>query len=178
MDRTVLLIDAGYLLAAGGNLTLGTSRRNEFIVRIGGLLQALTKHVEKESKLPLLRTYWYDATVYDRLTQEQEAIRGFPYAKLRLGRLVGGQQKGVDALIYRDLTTLARQGSIVSAYLLASDEDLREAVAEAQSLGIQVVLVTVEPAGTSVVAEPLIWEADEVIDLDANFLSPFFEWVT
>jgi uncharacterized protein (AIM24 family) len=57
MDRTVLLIDAGYLLAAGGNLTLGTSRRNQFIVRIGGLLQALTKHVEKESKLPLLRIY-------------------------------------------------------------------------------------------------------------------------
>jgi uncharacterized LabA/DUF88 family protein len=102
----------------------------------------------------------------------------FPMPSSRLGRLVGGQQKGVDALIYRDLTTLARQGSIVSAYLLASDEDLREAIAEAQSLGIQVVLVTVEPAGTSVVAEHLIWEADEVIDLDANFLGPFFERVT
>lgn len=174
MDRTVLLVDAGNLLAAGGNLTVGSSRRSDFEVRVGPLLQALRTLVEQSSGLPLLRTYWYDASTDGRPAHEQVAVRNHDYTKLRLGRLVNGAQKGVDALLYRDLTTLARERSVVSAYLLAGDEDLREGVAEAQSLGIQVVLLAVEPEGNSRVSESLLWEADAVIDLDREFLAPHF----
>lgn len=174
MDRNVLLVDAGNLLAAGGNLTVANNRRHDLDVRIGPLLNALRALVEEHARLPLLRTYWYDASREGRLTSEQEAVRGHPYTKLRLGRLVGGAQKGVDALIYRDLTTLARQRSVASAYLLAGDEDLREGVAEAQSLGVQVILLAVEPAGNSKIADALLWEVDDVLDLDRAFLAPFF----
>ncbi|WP_236827905.1 MULTISPECIES: NYN domain-containing protein [unclassified Blastococcus] len=174
MDRTVLLVDAGNLLAAGGNLTVANNRRHDLDVRIGPLLNALTALVAEHARLPLLRTYWYDASREGRLTAEHEAVRGHPYTKLRLGRLVGGAQKGVDALVYRDLTTLARQRSVASAYLLAGDEDLREGVAEAQSLGVQVILLAVEPAGNSKIADALLWEVDDVLDLDRTFLAPFF----
>jgi uncharacterized LabA/DUF88 family protein len=180
VDRTVLLIDAGNLLAAAGNLTVGSHKRHDFTVRIDELHQALVALVVERSQLPLLRTYWYDAIIFDklkedyRLTKEHQALRECPYIKLRLGRLVGGEQKGVDALIYRDLTTLARQHSVVSAYLLAGDEDLREGVREAQDLGIQVTLLAVEGSQNSAVAETLIWEADEVVDLDADFFRPYF----
>ena len=174
MDRTALLIDAGNLAAAGGSLTIGTHRRGDMTMAAGPLLEKLTALVAEHSGLPSLRTYWYDAAPHGQLTVEQRQVRSCNYTKLRLGRMVGGSQKGVDALIYRDLTTLARERSIVTAYLLASDEDLREAVAEAQALGIHVILLAVVPSGNSHISDDLVFEADEVIDLDADFLDDFF----
>jgi hypothetical protein len=40
-------------------------------------------------------------------TADQTAIAEFPDVKLRLGRMVGGRQKGVDALLLLDLVKLA-----------------------------------------------------------------------
>ena len=73
-----------------------------------------------------LRTYWYDGATNAVPTPDHEQIGGLPYVKVRLGRLIRGEQKGVDALIYRDLMTLARERAITCAYLLSGDEDLRE----------------------------------------------------
>lgn len=174
VDRTVLLVDAGHLLSGGGSLAVAEHRRANLEVDVCKLATALVARVEQDAGLPLLRTYWYDGAREGQLSAEQAALRQLDYTKLRLGRLVQGKQKGVDALIYRDLTTLARQRSIVTAYLVAGDEDLCEGVAEAQSLGVQVVLLPVEPAGTSDVSQALIHEADRVIDLDTDFLGPFF----
>jgi uncharacterized LabA/DUF88 family protein len=174
MDRVAILIDAGNLTAAGGGLTLGTTKRMEMDVKVGSLLEKLRELVKEHSHLPILRTYWYDAQPASGLTTEQKHVRDCDYTKLRLGRIVYGNQKGVDALIYRDITTLARERSVVRAYLLASDEDLREGVAEAQSLGIQVVLIAVEPSGNSKISDELLYEVDEVIDLDEDFLKEFF----
>lgn len=174
VDRTVLLVDAGHLLSGGGSLTVSEHRRANLEVDVCKLATALVARVEKDAGLPLLRTYWYDGAREGQLSAEHAALRQLDYTKLRLGRLVQGKQKGVDALIYRDLTTLARQHSIVTAYLVAGDEDLCEGVAEAQSLGVQVVLLPVEPAGVSDVSQALIHEADRVIDLDTDFLGSFF----
>ena len=108
VDRTVLLVDAGHLLSGGGSLTVAEHRRTNLEVDVCKLATALVARVKQDAGLPLLRTYWYDGAREGRLSAEHLALRELDYTKLRLGRRVQGKQKGVDALIYRDLTTLAR----------------------------------------------------------------------
>ena len=97
-----------------------------------------------------------------------------PNIKLRLGRVVGGRQKGVDALIYRDLMTLARERAMATAYLMAGDEDLREGVIAAQEMGIRVVLLGIPSVKGKNQSDFLIREADEHYLIDKAFWSPFF----
>jgi hypothetical protein len=97
-------------------------------------------------------------------TSDHEQIGGLPYVKVRLGRIIRGEQKGVDALIYRDLMTLARERAISCAYLVSGDEDLREGVVAAQDMGVQVVLLGV-PGSHSNQSAALIREADEHVVL-------------
>jgi hypothetical protein len=92
--------------------------------------------------------------------------------KLRLGRISHHEQKGVDALLILDLTTLARERAIASALVISGDEDIREGVALAQSLGVHVTLGAVElPEGRASQATTLVQEADEQIFLEVSFLS-------
>ena len=66
--------------------------------------------------------------------------------KLRLGIVnLAGQQKGVDSLIVTDLVELARNHAITDAILLSGDEDLRIGVQIAQSFGVRVHLIRIEP---------------------------------
>jgi hypothetical protein len=95
--------------------------------------------------------------------------------KLRLGRRAYQGQKGVDALIMRDLDTLARERAVASLYLLSGDEDLLEHVCVAQDMGLRVILITVEaPAGAENASRALIREADEVIVMSTAQLERFF----
>lgn len=174
MDRVGLFVDAGYLLSEGGKLTLATGKRKQVDVRVGALASGLMDLVRAESGLPILRTYWYDGSRDFRLTTEHEHVRDVPLVKLRLGKLTLHGQKGVDSLIFRDLTALARERAIVSAYLVAGDEDLREAVAIAQDLGVQVTLVTVIPTIRPNTSEALTNEVDLVLDLEERWLAPHF----
>ncbi len=174
MDRVGLFVDAGYLLSEGAKLTLATGKRNEIDVRVGALVTGLIDLVREDSGLPLLRTYWYDGSRDNRLTAEHERVREVPLVKLRLGKMTTHGQKGVDSLIFRDLTALARERAIVSAYLVAGDEDLREAVTMAQDLGVQVTLVTVIPAARPNTSEALMHEVDLVLDLEVGWLAPHF----
>lgn len=177
LDRVGLFVDAGYLLAAGGSLTVETGKRSEFKVEVQKLVKFLMDRVEKDSCLPLLRTYWYDACKKGEIsTPEQKAVKEVDLVKLRLGTLNSrNEQKGVDALIFRDLTTLSRERAMCSAYLLAGDADMVQMVAMSQDLGIQVVLLSVIPAGDSGVAPDLIDEVDREIFLEKHDLEPFFK---
>lgn len=175
MDRAGLFVDAGYLLSAGGQLTLSTSRRSDFDVKVAGLAEALRELVEKDSGLPLLRTYWYDAVRNAQLTLEHRRLRDCPLVKLRLGKVTISGQKGVDSLIFRDITNLARERAICTAYLVAGDEDLREAVSIAQEVGVQVILISVIPTDSPNTSEDLVTEADRILDLESAWLRPFFE---
>jgi hypothetical protein len=143
MERTAVFVDAGWLLAAAALDVLGTPFRDELACDYRGLADGLADCVDRHSAgAPRLRTYWYDAAPGGTPSYEHDRIAGFPYVKVRLGRLnQARQQKGVDVLIYHDLLTLARERAISRAYLVAGDEDLREGVAEAQKIGIQVVLL-------------------------------------
>ena len=91
-----------------------------------------------------------------------------------MGRLVAGQQKGVDSLIVRDLMVLAGRRAISTAFLLGGDEDLREGVREAQDLGIEVVLLGIEPVSGSNLSDLLVMEADQLLFIDEEILRPHF----
>jgi uncharacterized LabA/DUF88 family protein len=166
MDKSAIFVDAGYLLAAGGRLTCGTTSRAAFKCDYVGLTAKLASWVEEHNggQLSCLRTYWYDGATNAVPTPDHEQIGGLPYVKVRLGRLIRGEQKGVDALIYRDLMTLARERAVACAYLLSGDEDLREGVVAAQDMGVQVVLLGI-PASTTNQSAALIRESDEHVVL-------------
>jgi NYN domain-containing protein len=175
MDRCGIFVDAGHLLSQGGLLCCGDHRRATFTCAYPELIRAIVERVLAHAlTLPLLRVYWYDGATDGIPTTDQGIVASQPNVKLRLGRISGGRQKGVDALIYRDLMTLARERAVTTAYLVAGDEDLREGVMAAQDLGVRVVLVGIQAAVGYNQSELLVREADENIVLDAAFLGPFF----
>ena len=175
MDRCAVFVDAGYLYAAGGELLgLGPSRRN-VLLDAGKANEFLVEVAASSCHLPALRTYWYDGARERIPTPEHQAIADLPNMKLRLGRLNNKrQQKGVDALIYHDLMTLARERAISEAFLLSGDEDLREGVRAAQEIGTRVTLVGIlTRSGARNQSRDLVREADEVIMLTKADLAGF-----
>lgn len=125
------------------------------------------------SGLELLRVNWYDSAAGrgGLPDDEQDAIGMLPRVKVRLGRRsYSGEQKGVDLRIGLDLVNHARNRAVDVAYLVSGDDDLTEAVEEAQGLGVQVIVLAVptvqgRPHG---VARHLQREADglELVDAD------------
>ena len=174
MDRCAVFVDVGHLLAEGGRLCCGTSVRKNLQCDYTRLVDALKRFAMDHCGLSILRIYWYDAAPDAVPTQEQLDVGELPNVKLRLGRLIGGRQKGVDSLIVRDLMTLARERAVTTIFLLGGDEDLREGVAAAQEMGVLVIVVGITTVGTVNQARTLIRESDEHLVLDPDFLSPFF----
>lgn len=173
--RSATFVDAGYVLAEGGRLCCGTTSRAGFTCDFAGLTKALDQWITGHSGgMSHLRTYWYDGAANAVPTAEHERIGNLPYVKVRLGRIHQGQQKGVDALIYKDLMTLARERAIARAYLLSGDEDLREGVVAAQEMGVQVILVGVPTRQRTNQSAALIREADEHVVLPRDFWSAHF----
>ena len=77
---------------------------------------------------------------------KQEKLADSDGVKLRLGMIAfTGRQKGVDSLIVTDLIELARNHAISDAILLSGDEDVRIGVQIAQSFGVRVHLLGIEP---------------------------------
>jgi uncharacterized LabA/DUF88 family protein len=175
LARYAIMVDVGYIYAAGGELLLGASSRREYRVDAATLIQALTKYADSQIRGELLRVYWYDAA-RDRVpTIDQRVIAQMPWVKLRLGNLnARGQQKGVDAQIRADMEALARHRAITDAVLVAGDEDMVPAVEAAQAYGVRVHLWGIEPPYGTNQAERLVWESDTVDVLDAAFVKPYF----
>jgi hypothetical protein len=121
MSHSALFVDAGYLLAGAHGLLGGTVSRSAFTCGYGGLLDVLRGKVEEHGPgLTFLRTYWYDGARDGIPTADHRLIGGLPYVKVRVGRLTQrGQQKGVDGLIYRDISSLAR-GSFLPSIVPAT----------------------------------------------------------
>lgn len=141
-----LYIDAGYLLHAAATRVAGTSLRSSVKVDYSGLIRGLSDQASRLSGLTVLRTNWYDSGAGLRSAPDatQTTIGMLPGVKLRLGRLSpNGDQKGVDVRMGLDLVTHARNNAIDVMYLLSGDDDLTEAVEEAQSHGVQVSLLGV-----------------------------------
>ena len=143
-----LYVDAGYLIAAESTRVTGTSLRSATEVDVPGLLADLTKQVEADSGLPLLRIHWYDSgTRQGAPSGNQRDIATLPKVKLRLGRVgFNGEQKGVDLKLALDLITQSRNKAAEVVYLVSGDDDLSEAVEEAQHQGVQVISLVVPDA--------------------------------
>lgn len=143
-SHCAVYVDAGYLLASAATLVTGTSLRNGIYVDYPKLVSALVEHAEQLSDLPVLRVHWYDSAKDGVPDAQQERIGELSKVKLRLGRFgVDGQQKGVDLRMGLDLVTHARNRAADVFLLVSGDDDLTEAVEEAQVHGVQVTLLAV-----------------------------------
>ncbi|MDG3010548.1 NYN domain-containing protein [Rhodococcus sp. D2-41] len=164
-----LYIDVGYLLASAATRVTGTSLRSGIHPEYAKLISSLVDAAEARSGLPVLRVHWYDSAKNGVPDAQQERIGEIPKVKLRLGRFgVDGKQKGVDLRIGLDLVAHARNSASDVFFLVSGDDDLTEAVEEAQVHGVQVVLLAVpnadgRPHGVS---RYLIRAADEIDTVD------------
>ncbi len=148
--RTAVFVDAGYLYSAGSKLLSGNALpRSSIHLDLNLALKALRDAVETSSpSSSLLRIYWYDGMPPNGPTAEQQALADANNVKLRLGGIGHtGRQKGVDSLIVTDLIELARNHAISDAVLLSGDEDVRIGVQIAQTYGVRVHLLGIQPFG-------------------------------
>ncbi|GAP61262.1 uncharacterized protein y4oD [Arthrobacter sp. Hiyo1] len=179
VSQRAIFVDAGFLLAVGGTQIAGTSLRSAFRVNFEKLIQGIMKCTEEHSGLDVLRTYWYDASKDALFTDQHKQIGLLPGVKVRLGRIsFNGEQKGVDLKLGLDLVGVARNRAASVAYLVSGDDDLAEAVEEAQDLGMKVVLVGVADSahrlGVMSVAEHLALRVDSIITLPAELIDECF----
>ena len=146
--RVAIFVDAGYLYTAGSVILTG-SRQSREVMELNQEavienLQTLAQELAIDR--PLLHIYWYDGLLGGQRSWEQRRLAVADNVKLRLGTVTGGQQKGVDSLIVTDLIELARNHAISDAVLLSGDEDLRIGVQIAQSFGVRVHLMGIQPS--------------------------------
>jgi uncharacterized LabA/DUF88 family protein len=173
VDRCALFVDASYLLADGAMAVHGTRRRESVSWDFGGLLQLLSNLARERTGLPLLRCYWYEATIEGRRSPEHDALADLPGIKLRLSRIRPGRREGVDTEIHRDLMTLARNGGVADAVVVSGDEDIAQVIAEAQEHGVRVTVVHVAVDGNWTISRVLRHECDDLIEIGSAHLRPY-----
>ncbi len=174
-SHCAIYVDVGYLVASLATRVTGTSLRSAVVVSYPDLVPGLIEQAERLSGLPVLRIHWYDAGLRGSggPSLEQNAIGMLPRVKLRLGRTSpNGDQKGVDLRIGLDLASHSRGRVVDVAYLVSGDDDLTEAVEEAQSHGVQVVVLAVPDASGRPhgVSHHLIRESDGIDVVDPALL--------
>ena len=144
------------------------------------LVEALADLAVKDTGLPLLRLYWYDAAPNRVPFPDQRELGRLGDVKLRLGNLRerdGGRraQKGVDADLHADMTELARNKAAADFVLLTGDEDLLRAVEEVQKYGVRLHLWGVDsPPESSNQSLELIMAADRRRVLGVDFLRALY----
>ncbi len=177
MDRCALFVDAGYVLADGAMAVHGTRHRESVSWDYAGLLSFMGSIARERTGRPLLRCYWYEASVEGRRTSEHDSLADLPGLKLRLGRTRPGRREGVESEIRRDLTTLARNNAISDALLVSAEEDLAQVVADVQDLGIRVTIVHITVGGNWTISRSLRQECDDIIEIGEGHLRPFTQLV-
>lgn len=184
-NQTAIFVDAGFLLSLGGHRAAGTTLRSAFTTHYEALVRGIVQTVKKNTGLTNLRVYWYDASKDGLFTEQHKRIGLISGVKVRLGRIsYNGEQKGVDLRLALDLVGVARTRAASVAYLVSGDDDLAEAVEEAQDLGMKVVLLGVSKAdsrlGVASVAEHLALTADSIETIPDQLLDSAFtkviEW--
>jgi hypothetical protein len=177
VDRCALFVDAGYMLADGAMAVHGTRRRESVTWDYEGLLQLMGNLARDRTGLPLLRCYWYEATVEGRRTSEHDALADMPGIKLRLAKLRPGRREGVETEIHRDLTVLARNHAVSDAVVVSAEEDLAQVLSDVQDLGLRVTIVHVTVDGNWTISRSLRQECDDIMELTSGHLRPFVELI-
>jgi hypothetical protein len=175
--KAALLVDVPYLLEAAGALVLGTRSRPVIGCDFPALAEALATLVGGwPVGASLHASYWYDVSVPYPDTY-QRALAGAPGVDIRLGGLLRGRPKGLDLRMARDMLLLGLQENVRTFHLLSWDRDLGEAVRDVQSMGAQVVLVTIPQVrvdGSQRLVPPhhlLLREADRELSLPTELLA-------
>ena len=136
-------VDAGYLYAALATHLTGSANRAAIKADEAGLIRELVQKLSAPSDA-LLRVLWYDAAKDGQPDYDQRRIGRLDGVKLRMGRINQfGDQKGVDLRLGLDLVSMAVNRAVQVAYVVSGDDDLSEAVSDAQDLGLQVKLIAV-----------------------------------
>jgi hypothetical protein len=177
VDRCALFVDAGYVLADGTMAVHGTRRGESVSWDYEGLVQLLSGLAKERSGLPLLRCYWYEATVDGRRTPEQDALADVPGIKLRIAKIRPGRREGVESEIQRDLTTLARNNAISDALVVSAEEDLAQVIADVQDLGMRITLVHIAVDGNWTISRALRQESDDIVEISGDHLRPYVELI-
>jgi uncharacterized LabA/DUF88 family protein len=172
-SQCCLYVDAGYLLASAATRLTTSSFRRGIRANYEQLIGHLAKQAEELAGVPLLRVNWYDAAKNALPDRDQERIGALSRVKVRLGRIgPSEEQKGVDLRIGLDMVAQARNGAVDVMLLVSGDDDLTEAVEEAQVHGVLVKLLAVpgrdgQPHGVS---EHLLRASDGVELMSAEVL--------
>jgi hypothetical protein len=177
VDRCALFVDASYVLADGAMAVHGTRRGESVSWDYEGLLQLLSGLARERTGLPLLRCYWYEATVDGRRTAEQDALADIPGIKLRVAKIRPGRREGVETEIHRDLTTLARNSAVSEALVISAEEDLAQVIADVQDLGMRVTLVHIAVDGNWTISRSLRQESDDILEIGGEQLRPYVELI-
>src|SRR6516225_2287301 len=178
VDRCALFVDAGYVLADGAMAVHGTRRRESVSWDYAGLLQLLTSLATERSGLPLLRCYWYEATVEGRRSADHDALADLPGLKLRVAKMRPGRREGVESEIHRDLTTLARNRAVSDAMVISAEEDLAQVIADVQDLGLRVSLLHIAVDGNWTISRALRQECDDIVEIGSVHLRPYVELIS
>ena len=168
--RAAIFVDAGYVYAQGSVSCVGRKlSRREVELDLDGFISHLrSESLRMTGEAPLLRIYWYDGLPRGGMSPDQRSLASTDDVKLRLGVVNSvGEQKGVDSLIVTDLVELARNHGITDAVLLSGDEDLRIGVEIAQSFGVRVHLIGIEPSRGSQ-SQSLREEADNTSEMSGD----------
>jgi uncharacterized LabA/DUF88 family protein len=178
LERIAIFVDAGYLYAQGSACLQGNKAKRENIKLDNGKLIDILKTfaTSVQPSASLLRIYWYDGTSRGP-TLDHRTLADLDDIKLRLGFINSvGQQKGVDSLLVTDLVELSRNGAICDALLIGGDEDLRIGVQIAQSFGVRVHLIGIEPSRGSQSLQ-LRQESDTKCEISATQVKDFLSLI-
>ena len=178
MDRCALFVDAGYVLTDGAMAVHGTRRRESVSWDYAGLLQLFGSLAMERTRLPLLRCYWYEATVEGRRSADHDTLADLPGVKLRVAKMRPGHREGVEGEIHRDLTTLARNKAISEVMMVSAEEDLAQVIADVQDMGMRVTLLHIATDGNWTISRTLRQECDDIVEISAAHLRPYVELIS
>ena len=173
--NVAVFVDAGYLYALATQARYHTSHpRGRVSLNVEAVVAELKREVAAldGGGNRLIRIYWYDGAPISGRTAEQTRTAALGDVKLRLGSVNQyGQQKGVDALIVHDMSELARNRAIDALILLSGDEDVLVGVQTAQTFGVRVHLLGIDPYRTQ--SEKLRFESDATHEWTEGLVAPW-----
>jgi hypothetical protein len=132
----------------------------------------------ERTRLPLLRCYWYEATVEGRRSADHDTLADLPGVKLRVAKMRPGRREGVEGEIHRDLTTLARNKAVSDVMVVSAEEDLAQVIADVQDMGMRVTLLHIAADGNPTISRALRQECDDIVEISAAQLRPYVELIS
>lgn len=173
------MLTLGYVFAQGSvSLSGSKTPRTQLKLDATEIIAQLTAlAMAKSVGVSLLRIYWYDGA-WNGPTVEHLALANTENVKLRLGSInSAGEQQGSRLPPCTDLIDLARNQSICDATVVTADTDVRIAVQIAQTFGVRVHLIGLEPSRVSQ-SPSLRQEVDTVHEIAKADVSKFLKLLT